>query len=266
LKYLVSIWIVFLLSVNANAQELANRKIKTIEGDYVSFSIDNLDNIYLLSAANQLKKYNASGDSVSVFNETRKFGKATVVDVTNPVKILLYYQGFSIFAFLDGVLNLKSSVDLRRKGIFNAEAIGLSYDGKIWVFDEMENTLKKLDDQGNTIFKTTDFRQLFDISLNPVRLFDQNQYLYLYDSLQGIFVFDYYGTFKKKIPITHWQHLRIVDQYIYGVSNSTLNRYNLNTLEQKEWLIPDEFKSYRQLFYNGKTLFALGKKGLEIYK
>ncbi|MCH5715830.1 hypothetical protein [Niabella hibiscisoli] len=116
--------------------------LKNIPGNYVSFSVDNLDNIYLLGASNQLKKLNANGDSVSVFNDIKKFGEASLVDVSNPVKILLYYKGFSTIAILDGMLNLKNTIDLRRQNIFNVTAVGLSYDGKIWMYDDMDNVLK----------------------------------------------------------------------------------------------------------------------------
>lgn len=58
--------------------------IRTLKGDIADFTVDNLDNIYILTSRNQVKKYNANGDSVAIFNDVRKFGKATLVDVSNP--------------------------------------------------------------------------------------------------------------------------------------------------------------------------------------
>lgn len=242
------------------------QKMRNVPGNYISFSVDNLDNIYLLSATNQLKKLNSSGDSVSVFNDIKKFGEATLVDVSNPVKILLYYKGFSTIAILDGMLNLKNTIDLRRQNIFNATAVGLSYDGKIWMYDDMDNVLKKLDDEGKVIFKTADFRQVFDKALAPVKVFDQNRFVYLYDSMQGIFVFDYYGAFKNKIDITRWKHLRVADQWITGIANGKLYRYNVSTFRYDEWPIPETMLNYRQLLLKESKLYALGKEGLEIHK
>lgn len=250
----------------ANGQPVSlGQKIKNLPGNYVSFSVDNLDNIYLLTATNQLKKLNSNGDSVSVFNDVKKFGEASLIDVSNPVKILLYYKGFSTIAILDGMLNLKNTIDLRRQGIFNVTAVGLSYDGKIWMYDDMDNVLKKLDDEGKVIFKTSDFRQLFDKALAPVKIFDQNRYVYLYDSLQGIFVFDYYGAYKNKIDITRWSHLRVADQFITGVANAKFYRYNATTRKYDEWPVPPGMADNRQLLYKAGKLYALGKDGLEIY-
>ena len=174
MKALIGIFILCLYGFSSYTQEFSvGQKLKTVPGNYVSFSIDNLDNIYLLSATNQLKKLNANGDSVSVFNDIKKYGEATLVDVSNPLRILLYYKGFATIVVLDGMLNLRSTIDLRRKNIFNVTAISLSYDGKIWLYDEMDNTLKKIDEEGNVIFKTSDFRQLFDKALAPVKIYDR---------------------------------------------------------------------------------------------
>lgn len=267
MRHLTTILFLFSFVLQGYGQpEASGPLLKAISGNYISFSVDNLDNIYLLSATNQLKKLNANGDSVSVFNDVKKFGEATLVDVSNPVKILLYYKGFSTIAILDGMLNLKSTIDLRRQNIFNVTAVGLSYDGKIWMYDDMDNVLKKLDDDGKVIFKTADFRQVFDKALSPVKITDQNRLVYLYDSLQGVFVFDYYGTYKNKIDITRWKHLRVADQLITGVTHGKLYRYNVATSKYDEWPIPTAMLNYRQLLLKDGKLYALGKEGLEIYR
>lgn len=266
MRTLLNILILSFFSFLAKAQSFSmGQKLKTVTGDYASFSVDNLDNIYLLSASNQLKKLNQAGDSISVFNDIKKFGEATLVDVSNPVKIMLYYKGFSIIVVLDGMLNLKNTIDLRRKNIFNATAAGLSYDGKIWLYDDMDNVLKKLDDEGNVLFKTADFRQIFDKVLAPVKIFDQNQYVYLYDSLQGIYVFDYYGSYKNKIDITGWKNLHITGKYIYGAVGNALYRYNISTFKYDEWPVPAALQGVKQLFIKNNKLYALGKNGLDIY-
>jgi hypothetical protein len=53
-----------------------------LKGDIVEFTVDNLDNIYTLDSRNQLKKFNANGDSVAVYNDVKKFGTATYIDVS----------------------------------------------------------------------------------------------------------------------------------------------------------------------------------------
>jgi glutaredoxin-related protein len=105
--------------------------VRTLKGDIADFTVDNLDNVYILTSRNQVKKFNANGDSVAVFNDVRKFGKATLVDVSNPLKVLLYYKDFATVVMLDRFLNVVNTIDLRKQNIFQAKAIGQSYDNKI---------------------------------------------------------------------------------------------------------------------------------------
>ena len=55
-----------------------------------------------------------------------------------------------------------SSINLRKQNIFQVNALTTSYDNNIWLYDEQDNKLKKIDDSGNTLFESVDFRLLFD--------------------------------------------------------------------------------------------------------
>lgn len=240
------------------------QKLRTIPGNYTSFSVDNLDNIYLLSATNQLKKLNNKGDSIAVFNDIKKFGEATLVDVSNPLKILLYYKNFATIVMLDGMLNQKNVIDLRRKNIFRVNTVGLSYDGKIWLYDELDNTLKKIDENGSVLLITPDLRQVFSQSISPVKIFDQDQFVYLYDPRQGIYVFDHYGAFKNKIAITGWNNLKISNKYVSGTDSVNFYSYEIPVFKYGQSLIPVEFKSYEQLMQGNNYFYGLHKGGLDI--
>jgi len=239
--------------------------VKTIKGDIVSFTVDNLDNIYLLSSTNQVKKLNANGDSMAIFNDVKKFGQASLIDVSNPLKVLLYYSDFATIVVLDRLLNVRNIIDLRKQDILQARAIGQSYDNKIWLYDEVENKLKKIDEDGKLLQETPDFRQLFGQAPIPQKIFDQDQYVYLYDSAQAVFVFDYYGALKNKIPINGWQNFKIAGRYIFGSLEGKLFRYNIQTFRTDEWRMPDELNKTRSFNFSSSRLYALKKDSLEIY-
>src|ERR1700744_1035140 len=81
------------------------------------FSVDNLGSLYVITPDNQLKKYNGKGDSVAVFNEVKRYGVLNAVNVTNPLKILLFYKDFMTVLALDNFLNRLYTIDLRQGGI-----------------------------------------------------------------------------------------------------------------------------------------------------
>lgn len=239
---------------------------KTIQGDIVSFAVDNLDNLYLLNSGNQLKKLNAAGDSLAVFNDVKRFGQATYIDVSNPLKVLLYYRSFASVVMLDRLLNVRNTIDLRRSGILQARAIGQSYDNKVWVYDELENKLKKIDEDGKLLQETPDFRQLFGEAPSPQLLFDQEQLVYLYDSAKAIFVFDYYGSLKKKIPVSGWQNVQVTGRFIFGSRGDTLYRYDIRSFQTDEWPLPPALRDTRIFHFTNTRFYALKKDGIEIYR
>lgn len=261
----ITISLLLVCSAGAAQNDSSFQFVKAVWGDIVSFSVDNLDNIYLLNSSNQVKKLNSNGDSVAVFNDVKKFGQASLIDVSNPLKLLLYYRDFSTIVVLDRLLNVRNIIDLRKQNIFQARAIGLSYDNKIWIYDEVENKLKKIDEDGTLLQETPDFRQLFDQAPVPQKIFDQDQYVYLYDSTQAVFVFDYYGTLKSKVSLTGWNNFKVTGKYMFGSRDNRLLRYDIRSLKTDEWKLPDEL--YRSISFNFSSarLYALKKDRVEIY-
>lgn len=256
----------FLLTLSVSAQlDTSLRKVRTIKGDIVAFTVDALDNVYLLSSTNQLKKLNANGDSVGVFNDVKKFGQASLIDVSNPLKVLLYYKDFATIVVLDRFLSIRSTIDLRRQNILQVRAVGQSYDNKIWIYDEVENKLKKVDEDGKLLMETSDFRQLFDVAPAPQKIFDENQYVYLYDSTQQVFVFDYFGTLKNKIMISRWQNFKVIGKYIFGSNNNILYRYDIRTFRTDEWKMPEELARSRAFNFTVARLYALRKDSIDIF-
>ena len=243
--------------------------VKTIKGDIVDFTVDNQDNIYILNSRNQLKKLNANGDSVAVFNDVKKFGKATYIDVSNSLRLLLYYKDFSTIVVLDRFLNVRNTIDLRKKNIFQVKAIALAYDNNIWLYDELENKLKKVNEDGKLLQETPDFRLLFGEAPSPQTIFDQDKFVYLYDSAKSVFVFDYFGALKNKILITGWKNFKVVEKYIYGSSEKILHRYEINSFRLDDWKLPQQLKDVKSFNFSTNYLYALSKNGpdnqIEIY-
>ncbi len=188
------------------------------------------------------------------------------MDVSNPLKVLLYYKDFSGIVVLDRLLAARSTIDLRRKNVLQVAAIGQSYDNNIWVFDAYDNKLKKIDDEGNILLETPDFRQALGEAIAPLQIIDQNNQVYLYDPLNGLYVFDRYGTFKRKIPVQGWGNVSITDKYILGISNESLQSYNVSTLMQSQQKFPGNFTPYYRYYVSNSKLIALSKGGLYIYR
>ncbi len=251
-------------TVNAIAQKDSSFTFnKIIPGEFSYFAVDNLENIYLVNSTDQLKKIYANGDSAGVFNNVRKYGKLFSIDVTNPLKLLLYYKNFSTIVVLDRFLNVRNTINLGKKNIFKVKAIATSYDNNIWLFDEGDSKLKKIDDNGDVLLETVDFRNLFDTIPSPVQITDQDGFLYLYDPLRGFYTFDYYGALKNNIPFLHWTNTEVIAKNLYGFDDSSLYQYQAGSLKLVEYPLPVFFKNAMQIKAANNKVYLLQPNGLQ---
>lgn len=238
---------------------------KFIAGDFADFTIDNLGNLYLVSLTGQLKKIGPNGDSIAVFNNVRQYGKLYFIDVTNPLKVLLYFKDFGTIVVLDRFLNTRATLDLRKHNLFQVKAIGQSYDNNIWVFDELESKLKRVSEDGRVIDQSNDFRQLFDSTPSPQFIVDQNKQVFLYDSLKGVYLFDYYGTLKNRIRLTGWTDFTVIGDALYGRDENMLYKYEPGTLNLQQYPIPVNMRDARKLKITPGSLYLLRDNRLEVY-
>jgi hypothetical protein len=238
---------------------------KQLPGDFTYFTTDNLDNIYLVNSDNQLKKINNNGDSAGIFNDVRKYGKLFSIDVTNPLKLLLYYQNFSTVVVLDRFLNVRNVINLRKQNIFNVKSIATSYDNNIWLFDEGDAKLKKIDDNGQVLSETVDFRMVFDSIPSPVQILDRDGFVTLYDPNKGFYVFDYYGALKSRLPFLQWKNVEVIGNKLYGFGETLLYQYQTGSLQLKEYKLPDVFNKAMQIKAGNGKVYVLNKDGLLQY-
>ncbi len=263
---IVFIWLVFCCSTGiAAAQQGSFPLEKRYEGGIVDFTVDNLGNIYLVYKTDQLQKIDANGDSVAVFSAVRRYGQLYSMDVTNPLKILLYYKDFGTVVTLDRFLNVRHSIDLRKLNIFQAKAVGLSYDNNVWVFDEQEGRLKKISEEGKLVDQTNDLRFLFDSLPSPHQLIDQDRLVYLYDSTKGIYMFDYYGALKNRVRLLNWKDVMVLGKSIYGRNGNQLLKYDAGTLNLQEIPLPPAWRNASRILFTQRKIYVLNNGLLEIY-
>lgn len=240
--------------------------LRSIKGNFTYFNVDNLDNIYLLTPGNQLKKMDANGDSVGIFNDVKRYGKPGYIDVNNPMKLLLYYPPFSTVVTLDRLLNIRNTINFRKHGIFSVNGITTSYDNNMWLFDERDYKLKKMDEEGKIMQESTDFRQLFDSVPTASQLIDRDNFIYLYDPAKGFYIFDYYGSFKNRMPFLYWNNVEVSGKMMYGFNSNKLYSYELNSLTLKEYSLPARFGNYRSIKAMNRKLYLLKEDGIDIYE
>ncbi len=251
---------------NVHAQSDSSfRLINAIPYPIESFTVNNIGELYIINTSNQLKKIDDKGDSAGVFNMVTRYGRLTYVEAQNPWRIILFYKNFLTIVLLDKYLNLLTNINLRKQNIFSVSAVTSSYDNNIWLYDAQENKLKKIDDAGKILMETVDFRRILDPVPSPVQIKDNDAFVYLYDPKNGLYIFDYYGSFKNKLSFLNWKDFTVLGNTLYGFDNNFFYIYELRSLNLKKYTLPLTFKKYTDLKVGKNRLYLLKNNNLQIF-
>jgi hypothetical protein len=240
--------------------------VKAITGNFADLAVDNLGNIYLLTIGNQLRKFGPAGDSLAIYNDVRRYGNISFMDVTNPLKILLYYQDFGTIVMVDRFLNILNTIDLRKNNLQQVSTLGLAYDNNIWIYDGLEAKLKRLDETGTVISETTDIRQMTDSAPDPQTLTDQYGLVYLYDIQQGAYLFDHYGAFQKYIPLPGWKDFSVIEKAMYGRDDHYFYKYSASQKDIERNSIPASWQPALKIVIMPKMIYVLKRDGVHVYQ
>ena len=237
-----------------------------IPGRFDDLEVDNLGNVFVLTPDNQFKKYSSAGDSLGVFNDVRRYGKVAYMDVSNPLKILLFYQELGTIVMLDRFLNNVNSIDLRQLGFYQVTCIGLAYDNNIWVYDALAGQLNKISSDGAIISQSNDIRPFTNEAPEPTVLYDQSGLVYLYDPLRGVFIFDHYGGFQKQLTLKNWKHFSVINSTMLGWNGPEFMKFDMKMTTEEKKPIPAGILPALKIRIMPDFLYVLKTDGIHIYK
>jgi hypothetical protein len=197
--------IAFLLSINNNPL-IHPKKCITINFNFVE--IDQAGNLYFIKN-DQLKKYNSKGELLKIYSN-KKLGNIFSIDVSNPLRILLFYKDQNQIVYLDSQLSQTTeAIDLLKHNLEQTDLICNSVNNGFWLFDRQNTELCRVDVSFNKIINTGNLNVLLSKKIIPNYIIEKDNFIFLNNPDEGILVFDIYGTFYKLIPIVGLTHFHV---------------------------------------------------------
>ncbi|MBK7937108.1 MAG: hypothetical protein IPJ82_08420 [Lewinellaceae bacterium] len=227
---------------------------------------DNLSNIYLIAADNAIEKYSSDGRLLTRYTNKR-LGQAASIDVSNPLKVLVWYPDFRMAVFLDRSLTVLGELNLISAGYPEVRSLAAARDGNIWIYDEVRFRLLKITPEGEKRFESQDLTLLEPTPRFVSCIRENNDHVYLADSTQGVFVFDVFAQFDRLfVPLYSAKDFVIADDQIHYLAGHRIIAERLSVRASRETGIPTELLQKSITCLAPNRLLVLKENLIEIYK
>ena len=205
----------------ANAQE---RLFSDTPCEYITTDIQG--NVFLIHGFN-LDMRSVDGTRQLNYSDAA-YGSISHVDAGIASKILVFYRENGTIVLLNSELSpIGSSLNLLDKSLTTVSLAAMGNPNKIVLYDEANQNLTLTDLNLNILSQS---RITFPGEFHPtdMQVIPEHR-IALLDTLHGIYLFDFFGTFEKEIPIPDVKAMQLMkDQVIYLRANK-LYQYSLPT-------------------------------------
>ena len=236
-----------------------------IRTDAVNFTTDKVQQIYLISPTNEVIKYTSEGKEQFRYNNNL-LGKLHILDTTNPFSLLLFYSDFQTLVTLDRTLSETGQLNFFDVNSNFIKTVATSNDNQIWIYDDVSFQLKKINAQGGLITESAAFNQLFPEPPYISKMIARNNELYLGDKEQGIFIFDRFGQFVKRLDIKGIRFFQVIDDQLVALIDQDLVIFDLLTFQSGSFPLPTELSPDAVVNFQKNALYILQYGSLEVYR
>jgi len=240
---------------------LLNVKLQSqsIEFKGKAFTTDQTGSYYEIYA-NQIVKIGKNGQRQFSYSNNI-LGEISSVDVSNPMKILVFFKDFSKIVILDNTLSVRGgALDLNEVSLEETSLVCTSYNNGIWYYNPLKFQLTRLEHSTKNVNISANISNILNKNIQPNFLVEFNNKLYLNDAVNGILVFDIYGTYLKTIPIFGLTTFQVKEKYLLYVNQEgQIETYDFFTLEKSVYK-PLQYANVKTVRIENKTIYIVNLK------
>jgi len=191
--------------------------------------VDPLEKVYTVKGS-VVDKYSAKGAFIQTYNNLA-YGDIHSLDTRNALQTMVFYKDQQQIVMLDNMLGETNQIDLSESFEWIDLACLSNRDDSFWFYSSIDQSIIKVNDQLNTQLKTKNIAQLLSVDLSPTQLIEYNETLYLWDEENGLFLFDLFGNFKKKIPLKDKKKVQITEKGVVFNTETNIDLFNTQTFD-----------------------------------
>jgi len=174
-----------------------------------NLGMDHLFNRYQIS--NHLLVKIVKSDTL-VF-QNRMLGPIHSVDISNPLRLLLFYKESNTVLFLDNTLSpISEPILLDPMNVIEASAVCNATTNGFWLFNVNRQRIEQYDSQLKLCHQSANLSK-FELKKYSLHILQSSgAYTFLNDPNKGLLQFDRFGLYIKTLPILNIEHFDIMEK------------------------------------------------------
>ena len=257
MKLLITLIAVFFLG----ATLLGQVEEYSFSGDY--FEVDHLGNVYSISS-NSVSMLNDTGEVKYTFSDI-SLGDISSIDVSNPMKIVVFYKNSGKIFILDNQLSLHNDpLDLFQLVERDIQFVANSGSNNLWLYDQFSNQIIQVDYSMKITNSTGVLTGFLPYDFTPSKIIEKTEKLFVLSTKSELAVFDIFGSFLYKIILPNVSDFQIENNQVIYQKGKTMCFYNLLTHLEECVEIPVENDAI--IKKQGNRYFSLLKGDMKVFE
>ncbi len=261
MKFFTAIFLFFQF-LFVNAQEIQIEFLKDLPLNVDEFiGVDSFENYYYMKNNTLYKK---TSQQTYTYTNTQ-LGKITSVDITNPLKVILFYRDFNTVLFLDNRLNeLTTSINFTSESFpQQITFVNISSNNNLWLYSLDDNVLQLWNYQTKKVQFTSQPLSSFSNDFKIIQQLSSYKNCWLIGK-NVILKFNEYGIFLEATTIDDHIYLKPFQKgYMYLKDNKLYYQESSTNFQQIHTEIEGIIKSYS---INTKHIYIFDGTKIFVFK
>ena len=225
---------------------------------------DPMGNVYIIKNNHLVKfvqDYTQAAEYTNLF-----LGNIHSIDVSDPLRILIYYEDHNQVVWVDNYLSeIRSPIWLDNLGVDQAQLVCSSNQGGFWIFNGLNNQLQYFDVNLEFVHESITLNSLTGPDIQPTYMLEKSRNVYLNVPGFGILVFDRFGNYSKTIPLEIPGEFQVTDQNLYYFKAGDLYSFDLQTNNPGKLQLPEE-DGFNKVEMQPDFLYLFRHQDYSVYK
>lgn len=191
-------------------------------------SLDTRDQLYISNLQGDIFLFDASGKQQNYFSPSRQ-AKLSQLEAAWSVTIFSFSEDLQEYRILDRFLNPIAELNFLEASVNLPKAATLGNNNIVWVWDESDISLKRLDYLRNLVLDAQPLNLITSVkSLQITALKEYKNRVFGLIPDEGVLVFDNQGNLLFDLKLPQIEKLSLYKDYLLWLENGKLMGYNLS--------------------------------------